>query len=51
MFHKRPAGKSEGAKRKVRGLKEMVDRRSRGEGDDIGNTWRGIKEVKVLVCV
>jgi len=51
IFHKRPAGKSVGAKRKVRGLKERVDRRSRGEKDDMGNTWRRIKEAKVLVCV
>lgn len=28
IFHKRPAGKSVGAKRKVRGLREKVDRRS-----------------------
>lgn len=28
----------------------MIDRRSRGERVDIVNTWRKIKEVKVLVC-
>lgn len=32
------------------GWREMMDRRSRGERDDIGNTWRKIKEVEVLVC-
>lgn len=45
MFHKRPAGKSEGAKRKVRGVKE---RRSTGGADDIDNTWRKINKVLVL---
>lgn len=45
MFHKRPAGKSEGAKRKVRRVKE---RRSTGGVDDIDNTWGKMSKVLVL---
>lgn len=45
MFHKRPAGKSEGAKRKVRQVKE---RRSTGGVDDIDNTWGKMNKVLVL---
>lgn len=51
MFHKKPAGKSVGAKRKVRRLKQRVDGRRRGERGDMSNTWTKIKERKVLVCV
>lgn len=45
VFHKRPAGKSEEAKRKVR---EVNERRSTGGPDDIDNTWRKMNKVLVL---
>jgi len=49
MFHNSPAGKSVGAKRKVRGLQEWVDWRSWGEWDDISNTWGKIIEANTLL--
>lgn len=44
MFHKQPAGKSVGARRKVRRLKQTVDGRRRGERGGMSNTWTKIKE-------
>lgn len=45
MFHKRPAGKSEGAKTKAR---EVNERRSTGGPEDIDHTWRKMNKVLVL---